>query len=404
MPDRRAALAPLPTSDERVALLDARRGLKMARSAHAFVRGSTALFYGWLADVDHGAVPQGPPVWVCGDCHVGNLGPLANADGKVRVQVRDLDQTVHGNPAHDLLRLGLSLSAAARGSNLPGLTTARMLEQVVHGYRDALAGHRDALSEARAGKAVRALVEQATRRRWEHLAQERLDRVEPRLPLGKRFWPLSAEERAAVEALVGARETQTLVHALHGRGSDREARVVDAAYWIKGCSSLGTLRCAVLVAVGTGRDRVYRLVDVKEAVASVAPSASDAFARLGHADRVVSGARAIAPYLGERMLAARLLGRPVVLRELMPQDLKLELDQITAEEAVKAARFLAAVVGHAHARQMPDDVRAAWARELARHHSSTLDAPSWLWTTVVDLVGHHERAYLDHCRSVALAA
>jgi uncharacterized protein (DUF2252 family) len=90
------------------------------------------------------AVRRRPAIWICGDCHVGNLGPVANADGKVAIQIRDLDQTVIGNPAHDLIRLGLSLATAARGSDLPGVTTARMLEQMSEGYCAALD---DALTE-----------------------------------------------------------------------------------------------------------------------------------------------------------------------------------------------------------------------------------------------------------------
>lgn len=54
------------------------------------------------------------------------------------MQIRDLDQTVIGNPAHDLIRLGLSLASAARGSDLPGVITARILEELVLGYRQAL--------------------------------------------------------------------------------------------------------------------------------------------------------------------------------------------------------------------------------------------------------------------------
>src|SRR6201985_1324748 len=57
--------------------------------------------------------------------------------GRVFIQIRDLDQTVIGNPAHDLIRLGLSLASAARGSDLPGVTTAHMLEQMMEGYEDA---------------------------------------------------------------------------------------------------------------------------------------------------------------------------------------------------------------------------------------------------------------------------
>src|SRR6202041_2862827 len=115
--------------EDREAMLTERRRLKMAASAHAYVRGNTLKFYEWLEASD-GTLPHGPPVWICGDCHLGNLGPLADIDGRVDIQIRDLDQTVIGNPVHDLVRLGLSLAMAARGSDLPGVTTARMIEEM----------------------------------------------------------------------------------------------------------------------------------------------------------------------------------------------------------------------------------------------------------------------------------
>lgn len=104
-------------TEDRVRFLHARRDLKMARSAHAYVRGNTATFYDWLADLEaYAGVPSGPPIWICGDCHVGNLGPLAGPDGRVAIQIRDLDQSVIGNPAHDLIRLSLSLEPDSKVS------------------------------------------------------------------------------------------------------------------------------------------------------------------------------------------------------------------------------------------------------------------------------------------------
>ena len=120
--------------DDRKASLIATRNLKMARSPHAYVRGNTIKFYEWLKAQKNGSLPEGPPVWICGDCHTGNLGPVANSAGRIEIQIRDLDQTVIGNPAHDLIRLGLSLASTARGSDLPGVTTAKMLEQMMAGY------------------------------------------------------------------------------------------------------------------------------------------------------------------------------------------------------------------------------------------------------------------------------
>jgi hypothetical protein len=130
------------TPAKRAQALEARRRRKMARSAHAYVRGSTVQFYRWLEGQGKRAVPKSPAIWICGDCHAGNLGPLASPDGNVHVQIRDLDQTVIGNPNHDLIRLGLSLASAARGSDLPGVTIAHMLEQMIIGYQRALKGPR----------------------------------------------------------------------------------------------------------------------------------------------------------------------------------------------------------------------------------------------------------------------
>jgi uncharacterized protein (DUF2252 family) len=61
-------------------------------------------------------LPCGPPVWICGDCHTGNLGPVADLEGNIDIQIRDLDQTVIGNPAYDLIRLAVSLAMAARSA------------------------------------------------------------------------------------------------------------------------------------------------------------------------------------------------------------------------------------------------------------------------------------------------
>src|ERR1700744_2538232 len=163
------------TPRKRSLALDARRQLKMASSAHAYVRGSTVQFYRWLEGRGGRAVPKGPPVWICGDCHAGNLGPLAAADGSIHVQIRDLDQTVIGNPNHDLIRLALSLASAVRGSDLPGVTTAHMLEQMMIGYQRALKGPR-AQNQIESDKpeSVRVVMRKAMSRTWKHLAKERL--------------------------------------------------------------------------------------------------------------------------------------------------------------------------------------------------------------------------------------
>ncbi|WP_342249713.1 DUF2252 family protein [Sphingomonas sp. OTU376] len=390
--------------DDRLRDLERSRALKMARSTHAYVRGNTAKFYEWLADSRSAArLPAGPAIWICGDCHLGNLGPIADAEGRVDVQIRDLDQTVIGNPAHDLIRLGLSLATAARGSDLPGVTTAQMIEQMVEGYALAMAEQGEA--ETPEPNVVRAVRRRALGRRWRHLADERLDDVEPKLPLGKKFWPLASDEKAALDQLFEDPAVTALILSLSARDESDRVRLIDAAYWKKGCSSLGNLRFAALVSIGGTRKKPaeYALIDLKEAVPAIAPTGHGRAMPRDHAERVVAGATALAPNLGERMLATHVLGKPVVLRELMPQDLKLEIAQFSRSEATRAARYLAYVVGLAHARQMDASDRASWGRAIARRQSASIDAPTWLWDSIVDLTASHEAGYLEHCRRYALA-
>lgn len=396
---------PTPTPDNRAAMLETRRQLKMARSAHAYVRGNTLQFYEWLQSSRAASLPKGPAIWICGDCHLGNLGPVASLDGEVELEIRDLDQTVIGNPAHDLIRLGLSLATAARGSDLPGVTTARMIEQMMEGYQDALR-HPSGKSMGRkkSSTPIQMLLRKAIRRRWRNLAEERIDDVRPEIPLGERFWALSKEERLQIGELFATEPVRKLVTSLEGRKDDAHVEIVDAAYWMKGCSSLGRLRYAVLlrIAKAKGVDQKYCLVDIKEGVPAAAPHYSGTKVFREHAARVVEGAANLSPFLGERMRAARLLGRSVVIRELLPQDLKLELEALTVDEAILAARHLAFVVSRAHARQMDLKTRRQWNAVLNQNRPKKLDAPSWLWRSVVELVARHEEAYLEHCRRYAL--
>ena len=399
--DTANASASLPSLGERQMILERTRQLKMARSAHAYVRGSTRQFYEWLRSASSAQVPDGPPIWICGDCHVGNLGPLVDADGEVEVQIRDVDQTVIGNPAHDLIRLALSLTMASRSSDLPGVTSVRMLEEVVVGYEEALAFGNGNLPRMAAPESVKIALRDAGGRRWRDLADERID-GRPTIPLGKRFWKLERDERSALEAMFKEEGVRRLVTAMKKRGDDDPVELLDAAYWMKGCSSLGRIRYAALVGVGEGRKRKLALVDIKAAVEAAAPAAEHAKMPKDNARRVVEGARHLSPNLGDRMMAAHLNGEPVVLRELAPQDLKLEIENLTCEDAKTAARYLGAVVGVAHGRQMTLEDRDGWLKSLKKRRSKTLEAPSWLWTSVVELVGQHESAYLEHCRKYAL--
>ena len=389
--------------DERTVILTGIRNLKMSRSSHAYVRGNTVKFYEWLEAQKNGSVPSGPPVWICGDCHVGNLGPLANASGQIEVQIRDLDQTVVGNPAHDLIRLGLSLASAARGSDLPGVTTAKMLEQMMDGYEKSFEPDFHEETDMRMPESIRVVSKKAVAASWKTLAEERIEGARPTIPLGRRFWPVSKTEKREIEKLFETEEMSKLATMLRSRDEDARVKLLDAAYWIKGCSSLGRLRYAVILRIGKkANGSQYCIMDLKEAAQAAAPRATGVKMPGDQAERIVEGARYLSPFLGKRMRAVKFLGKSVFVRELLPQDLKVEIEQLTREEAMKVALYLAAVVGKAHSRQMDAETRTQWQKDLRRNRSKSLDAPTWLWTSIVELLAEHERAYLEHCRKYAL--
>lgn len=395
----------VPRPEDRPQLLTARRNARMARSTHAYVRGNTSKFYDWLEQADIRSLPEGPAIWICGDCHTGNLGPVADAGHRIAIQIRDLDQTVIGNPVHDLIRLGLSLATTARSSALPGTTTIQMIEALFEGYVLALTRERPDNRTCRKPQLVRVVMNKALRRSWKQLARERLDGTQPTIPLGSRFWPIDEAERAEIDALFRQPEIVQLVTCLRSRPDTGKVTVLDAAYWVKGCSSLGRLRYAVLLDIDGGASEGHDLclIDIKEGARAAAPRYPGQKMPRDNAQRVVTGARHLSPSLGERMCPATLQGRPVVLRELLPQDLKLKIEQIGRTEAKQIARYLAFVVGQAHAQQMDAETRRNWLTELKRTRTKSIGAPTWLWGSIVELVGSHEAGYLEHCRGFALA-
>jgi uncharacterized protein (DUF2252 family) len=389
---------------DRAAVLLAHQNLKMARSAHAYVRGNTRQFYQWLKAQPAGSIPEGPQIWICGDCHTGNMGPVSDDQGRVQILIRDFDQSVIGNPCHDLIRLGLSLAMAARGSDLPGVTTARMLEALKEGYESAFPEVDEPYPEL--PSSVKLIMKRAMQRGWKHLARERIGSAAPTIPLNKRFWPLSAKERKEIGVLLDNTAMTDVVVSHVDPASPATVELVDAAYWRKGCSSLGDLRYAALMRV-TGKDVAgagLSLIDIKEARRSVAIRAPGQRMPKDDAERIVQAARHLSPALGNRMHAAHLLERSVVVRELMPQDMKLDIEHLSRKQATTVAKFLGMVLGRAHCRQMDVNTRNAWRKQLQRDHTTrSLDAPTWLWTSVTRLAAEHELTYLEHCRKFALA-
>jgi len=265
------------------------------------------------------------------------------------------------------------------------------------GYEDAFLPAKDEpLKEPRFMKRV---VKGALKREWKQLARERTEGLDPTLPCSRKMWPLSAKERHAIKSVFKTSAIAELATQLRHREEGGKVSFLDGAYWRKGCSSLGKLRYAVLLDVngGTLEGDDFCLMDIKEAAASIAPAAHGARMPRDQGRRVLEGARHLSPALGDRMRSARLLDRSVVIRELMPQDLKLDIAKLREEHAEQWAFFLAQVVGRAHARQLDDALCKAWHAQLRKRRPRSGQVPSWLWSSVIALLAHHEQSYLTHC-------
>jgi uncharacterized protein (DUF2252 family) len=102
------------------------------------------------------------------------------------------------------------------------------------------------------------------------------------------------------------------------------------------------------------------------------------------------------------MVASKVMGTAVFIREITPQDMKIEVNRLAGDEIQAIAHYLGGVVGHAHGRQIDWQVWRSWATGLARARKKHADAPSWLWSSVIDLLSIHDKAYLEHCRQFAL--
>ena len=163
--------------------------------------------------------------------------------------------------------------------------------------------------------------------------------------------------------------------------------------WMKGCSSLGRLRFAVLLEAEssrTGRGWVC-LVDLKEAIPAAAPRHTDIKTPRDNAERVVEGARYLASHLGECMVEARLLDHSVFLRELLPQDLEAGDRSTHAMGGDEGHSRPGTTRGHRAWPQAGRTGAAKWRAEIGRNRSKRLDAPSWSWSNIGGLVASLRR-------------
>jgi uncharacterized protein (DUF2252 family) len=369
-----------------------RKLAKMIASPLAFLRGSAPLFYEML--VEHPELAEGPEDsgYLCGDAHVENFGVYRTARAKAKgagdtldgapvvFDVNDFDEAVVGPWKLDVLRLLSSLVLAGRGFVADGRTTISMSRALVASYVGAAflgAGPPSAPPPVARllAKVERRSVRDVLDRRTALVAGQR------RFIIGDRYLvlPKALEEpaREAFAAYVQASPARELP-------KDR-CEIVDMAFRVAGTGSLGSLRVAVLTR-GKGGAEGSWLFDMKQEGEPAAVPLLGA-PELEGAERVVAGACACLEAPPRMMGATRLLGSPLFVRRLAPQEDKLDLSRIATGELEGLSSYLGALLGRAHRHGAKNAGNDAWPR-------SDQDA---LIDRAITIAGVHEAAYLAFC-------
>jgi uncharacterized protein (DUF2252 family) len=369
---------------------------RMTPSPLALLRGSAPLFYEVLAR--HPALRDGPPGegWLVGDAHVENFGAYrtgalsadetrrSHADESVVFDLNDFDEAFVGPWRFDVLRLLTSLVLAGRELGVDGRRALELSDALLEGYVGSVF-RRQRAKEVPA--VVKRLVDKVRARSRRQLLDDRTEVVhgKRRFIRGPRYEAISEKLRAkAVKAF--AKYVRNLPRA--ERPAEASLEVIDAAFRVAGTGSLGCLRIAVLVRGKGGGDGAW-VFDMKS---EDEPSSASVVRppRLPPAERVVTAIGACLTHPPRMIGTTRLRGKSMFVRRLAPQEDKLDLTKLTAEDLEPLARHLGALLGAGHRRGAKRMPRRAW----------TEKDRAMLMGRAIALSGAHESMYLAYCDRV----
>lgn len=370
-------------------VLLARKLDRMTASPFGYLRGAAPLFYELLQEFPILAEGPAGEGWLVGDAHLENFGAFRSADGhgteSVVFDVNDFDEAMLGPFRWDVVRLLTSVILGGRGMGSSGKQSVQLCDAILEGYVPALCEGRSPKSSP---ASVQRLLVKVEQRKHKEFLDRRTERngTGRRFMRGDRYFELEPElVRKAHSAF--ERYVQSLDPKL---SSAREHFVVeDVAFRVAGTGSLGVLRIAVLTA-GKGDVDNRWIFDMK---AEGAPSG----AALGQleanapAERVLHAALTCLEHPPRMAGVTELDAHSLFVRRLLPQEDKLDLSKLRAEELPELARYLGARLGAVHrrgARSLPETPWSASERAQLTDHA-------------IVIAGLHEAAYLALCKATA---
>jgi uncharacterized protein (DUF2252 family) len=381
---------------QRFPALFARKRARMSASPLAYLRGAAPLFYELLAaDADLSGGPAGDGV-IQGDAHLENFGAYSPAHeeagvwkkGHATFQLNDFDEATHGAWRWDVLRLTTSLVLASRelGQNGPAVLT--LCEHLLQSHVAA------AFAGAPLPPAPRSVLELVARvdgRSGKKLLEDRTETAghERHFLRGDRYGDLpEAIARAVPDALRSFAERS----ASRGGPRPEQLDLLDVAFRIAGTGSLGSLRVAALTRGKGGVDGAW-LFDLKEQPGSSVDVLLPRAPGSSRAREVEDAFRSCIDQPPRMLGTSRLAEQDVLVRRLTPQEDKLSLSRLKADELPVLSAYLGALLGAAHRRGRSAEFPTWTSRDCAG-----------ILERAVALAGIHEAIYLELCLLARVAS
>ena len=300
----------------------------MRPDVFAFYRGTCHLFYeNWPANT---SLDNAPPVWVCGDLHIQNLGSYKADNRLVYFNINDFDESALAPCTWDLARFLTCLLVSARTLDITEGNAIELCKLFLDDYTHTLVkGHIGMIEENEVVGAVRDLIFQVKARRRTAFLDSKTQRVGEARKLiidGKHYTPITEAERTTITSVIEQWGTN--------QADPQFFKVLDAAHRIAGVGSLGISRYAVLVE-GKGSPDYNYLLDIKEEpYSSLQPYLKLHQPRWdSQTERVVSIQSRVQEMPPALLSTVESGGKYYVLRELQPIEDKIHLEQMGGELA-----------------------------------------------------------------------
>ena len=362
---------------------------RMTASPLGYLRGAASLFYELLRDHPEFAAGPAGEGWLVGDAHLENFGAYRSEDGRgteaVVFDVNDFDEAIVGPFRWDVVRLLTSVILGGRELGSNGKQSVALCSAILEGYAPALSQGQTAVV---APAPVRRLLEKVERRTHKDLLDQRTEHT----AAGRRFLRGDRYRDLAPELIIPARAAfERYLERLDPKHTQaREHFIVeDVAFRIAGTGSLGVLRIAVLTR-GKGEPDSRWIFDMKaqgtpaaHALLGAAPQSEPS------AERVLRATRACLAHPPRMLGTTELADSSLFVRRLLPQEDKLDLARLRADELPDLAHYLGALLGAAHRRGATSAPPALWSaaeRGLLTEHA-------------IVIAGLHEAAYLALCKA-----